>query len=66
MSHGPALAVGGSRRPCSSAQDSVFGFPDMRFGLGAAVLRGARLHRWLWRAPAAGALPAAEGFTATA
>ncbi|MBN0044445.1 vitamin K epoxide reductase family protein [Streptomyces actuosus] len=49
----------------SSPEGSVFGFPNMLLGLGAfaavavlgaAVLTGARLHRRLWRALAAGAL----------
>ncbi|MFB7331301.1 vitamin K epoxide reductase family protein [Streptomyces adustus] len=49
----------------SSAQGSLFGFPDMLLGpgafaavaaLGVAVLTGARLHRRLWLALDAGAL----------
>ncbi|WP_406423018.1 vitamin K epoxide reductase family protein [Streptomyces sp. NBC_00873] len=49
----------------SSAQGSLFGFPNMLLGLGAfaavtalgvAVLCGARLHRRLWLALGAGAL----------
>ncbi|MFI0960998.1 vitamin K epoxide reductase family protein [Streptomyces sp. NPDC021080] len=49
----------------SSAQGSVFGFPNMLLGLGAfaavavlglAVLTGARLHRTLWLALEAGTL----------
>ncbi|MFI1046722.1 vitamin K epoxide reductase family protein [Streptomyces griseoruber] len=49
----------------SSAQGSLFGFPNMLLGLGAfaavtalgtAVLSGARLHRRLWLALDAGAL----------
>jgi uncharacterized membrane protein len=49
----------------SSPQGSLFGFPNMLVGLGAfaavaalgvAVLSGARLHRRLWLALAAGAL----------
>ncbi|MFF9624789.1 vitamin K epoxide reductase family protein [Streptomyces griseosporeus] len=49
----------------SSAEGSVFGFPNMLLGLGAfaavavlglAVLTGARLHRGLWLALNAGAL----------
>ncbi|MER6130168.1 vitamin K epoxide reductase family protein [Streptomyces sp. NPDC001795] len=49
----------------SSAQGSLFGFPNMLLGLGAfaavavlgaAVLTGSRLRRWLWLALDAGAL----------